>query len=147
MVYSLTRALFVAYLLVEAWRLWRVSIRSTAEVLRAIATTSMRVLLLALLLYTSQVYAWYFLWPLPAACLLGPRNFWSQAVMVFGLTFLPAFYLREFQPYGVFEMPRYAEIALAILAAVWLATRVAGSTRTRDLSSAPVHESVTAARP
>ncbi|MBV8720044.1 MAG: hypothetical protein JOZ65_33655 [Chloroflexi bacterium] len=96
------------------------------SVLRAIALASMRVLLLALLLYTSQVYAWYFLWPLPMACLLGPRNGWSRATVVFGLVFLPAYYLREFAPYGVFEMPRYAELALAILAAGWLGSRLLG---------------------
>ena len=83
----------------------------------------MRVLLLALLLYTSQVYAWYFLWPLPVACLLGPRDAWSRAAVVFGLTFLPAYYLREFEPYGVFQMPIYAEIGLLVLAAMWVWAR------------------------
>ena len=96
------------------------------SVLRAITLASMRVLLLALLLYTSQVYAWYFLWPLPMACLLGPRNGWSRATVVFGLVFLPAYYLREFAPYGVFEMPRYAELGVAILAAGWLGSRLLG---------------------
>jgi hypothetical protein len=150
MVYSLTRLVLAAYVLAEAWLLWRrlgqlrtqpgpvlaTSARSSVQVqagpvLRAIALASMRVLLLALLLYTSQVYAWYFLWPLPLACLLGPRNAWSRAVVVFGLVFLPAYYLREFAPYGVFEMPRYAEIALAILAVVWLGTHML--TRTSPL--------------
>ena len=44
-------------------------------------------------------------------------------MVVFGLTFLPAFYLREFEPYGVFSMPIYAELALVILAAMWLCLR------------------------
>jgi hypothetical protein len=114
-VWTVTRGIFVLYVLLEAWRLWRAK-----NVERAVALASMRVLLLSLLLYTSQVYAWYFLWPLPFACLLGPRNGWSRAVLVFGLTFLPAFYLREFQAYGVFEMPLYAEIGLASLGVMWL---------------------------
>lgn len=124
MVWSVTRALFVLYVLREGWLLWQRAHGPADVVLRGIASASLRILLLALLLYTSQVYAWYFLWPLPMACLLGPRDFWSRAVVVFGLTFLPAYYLREFQPYGVFEMPRYAEVSLLILAVVWLVTRV-----------------------
>jgi hypothetical protein len=132
-VWGITRALFAAYLLFEARQLWRhtASTSDPAILLRAIALAALRVLLLALLLYTSQVYAWYFLWPLPMACLLGPQSTWSRAVLVFGLTFMPAFYLREFQPYGVFDVPRYAEIALAILAAIWLASRL------RDAPAAP----------
>jgi hypothetical protein len=123
MVWSVTRALFVAYLAFEGWLLWRRACGPPEVVLRSIAAASLRVLLLALLLYTSQVYAWYFLWPLPVACLLGPRNIWSRAVVVFGLTFLPAFYLREFEPYGVFEMPIYAELGLLFVAAMWLSGR------------------------
>lgn len=126
-VWGITRALFVAYLLIEAVQLWRqtciASQPTPGRLLHAIAAASLRILLLALLLYTSQVYAWYFLWPLPMACLLGPRDASSRAVLVFGLTFMPAFYLREFQPYGVFDVPRYAEIALAILVATWVVSR------------------------
>ena len=123
MVWTVTRIAFAAYVVLEIWHLWRRAADPAANVLRAIAIASVRLLLLALLLYTSQVYAWYFLWPLPMACLLGPREFWSRAAVVFGLAFLPAFYLREFDSFGVFEMPRYAEIALTLLAALWLATR------------------------
>jgi hypothetical protein len=142
MVWSVTRALFVIYLVLEIWQLWRRARGPADVVLRGIATASIRVLLLALLLYTSQVYAWYFLWPLPIACLLGSRNGWSRAVIVFGLTFLPAFYLREFAPYGVFEMPRYAELALAILAVMWLAARLVsrqplGRLMVRQVGSTP----------
>jgi len=139
-VWSVTRALFLAYLIGEGWLLWRSARGPVDATLRSIATGSMRLLLLALLLYTSQVYAWYFLWPLPMACLLGPRNVWSRAVVVFGLTFLPAFYLREFAPYGVFEMPRYAELALAVLAATWLGARVVtarGQSRLRVMAAGP----------
>jgi hypothetical protein len=44
--------------------------------------------------------------------------------VIFGLAFLPAYYLREFQSYGVFSMPLYAEAALAILALTWAWGRV-----------------------
>jgi hypothetical protein len=138
MLWSVTRTLFGIYLIVEIWHLWRTARGPVDEVLRSIATASIRVLLLALLLYTSQVYAWYFLWPLPIACLLGSRDAWSRAVVVFGLTFLPAFYLREFAPYGVFEVPRYAELALAILAVMWLATRLVTQRNEARLATNPI---------
>jgi hypothetical protein len=75
--------------------------------------------LLAILLYVSQVYPWYFLWPLPLACLVGWRNPTSQAVVILGLCFLPAYYLREFESYGVFYLPIYLLVGLAILAVIW----------------------------
>jgi hypothetical protein len=138
LVWSVTRVLFVIYLLLEIWQLWRRARGPVDVLLRSVATASIRVLLLALLLYTSQVYAWYFLWPLPIACLLGSRDGWSRAVIVFGLTFLPAFYLREFAPYGVFEVPRYAELALAILAVMWLALRLVNQQPSTRLAARPV---------
>jgi hypothetical protein len=123
MVWGLTRAIFAVYVLIECVILWRRTARPTVRVLYDVAGVAVRVLLLALLLYTTQVYAWYFLWPLPVACLLGPRDGWSRAAVVFGLTFLPAYYLREFEPYGVFEMPIYAEIGLVVLGVMWIWTR------------------------
>jgi hypothetical protein len=114
-VWSATRTLFVAYLAVEGWLLWRGASGDPGYVLRKIALASVRALLMAVLLYVSQVYAWYFLWPLPVACLLGVREAWSRAAIVFGLTFLPAFYLREFQSYGVFYMPIYAVLGVALV--------------------------------
>jgi hypothetical protein len=44
---------------------------------------------------------------------------------VFGLCFLPSFYLREFQPFGVFYLPVFGLVALAILALAWAAERMA----------------------
>jgi hypothetical protein len=111
MVWSVTRAVFVIYLALEAWWL----LRSTDLVGRRIALASLRCLLLAVLLFVSQVYAWYFLWPLPMACVIGWREPWSRAAVMFGLTFLPAFYLREFESYGVFYMPIYGLVALALI--------------------------------
>jgi hypothetical protein len=119
MVWSVTRVLFAVYVCIEAWWLWRRSAESGPAVLVMIASTAQRVLLLAILLYVSQVYAWYFLWPLPLACLVGWRNPTSQAVVILGLCFLPAYYLREFDSYGVFYLPIYLLVGLAILAVIW----------------------------
>jgi len=117
-VWSATRTAFVSYLAIEGWLLWRGAPGDAGHVLRKIALASVRALLMVVLLYVSQVYAWYFLWPLPVACLLGPREPWSRAAIVFGLTFLPAFYLREFQSYGVFYMPIYAVLGVALVALI-----------------------------
>jgi hypothetical protein len=65
------------------------------------------------------VYPWYFLWPLPLATLLGWRNPLTKAVVAFGLAFLPAYYLREFQSYGVFYLPLYVLAALVVLGVTW----------------------------
>jgi hypothetical protein len=119
-VWGVTRAVFAGYVVLEAWFLWRRANEPAADLLRHIALASVRSLLLAILLFLSQVCAWYFLWPLPLACLLGLREPWSRAAIIFGLAFLPAYYLREFQPYGVFEMPIYGYVALAVLGLVWL---------------------------
>ncbi len=123
MVWAVTRVVFVIYLAFEAWSLLRSPDSAGIAQVRRIALASLRCLLLAILLFVSQVYAWYFLWPLPMACLLGWREPWSKAAVLFGLTFLVAFYLREFQPYGVFYVPIYALVALAALAMLWRAER------------------------
>jgi hypothetical protein len=118
--WALTRLLFALYVAFEGWLLWRRTGSDDRAVLRSIALASTRALLMAVLLYVSQVYAWYFLWPLPMACLLGPRSVSTRAAVVFGLTFLCAFYLREFASYGVFYVPIYALIGLAIVGVTWL---------------------------
>lgn len=118
-VWGVTRVIFLAYLAAEGWLLWKHAEANAAQTLLAVACASVRVLLLAVLLYISQVYAWYFLWPLPIACLLGLRDRSSAAAVIFGLAFLPAYYLREFDSYGVFYVPIYAVIGLAIILAVW----------------------------
>jgi alpha-1,6-mannosyltransferase len=124
MVWSFTRAVFVVYVLLECRLLWMRASSSSVTLVRNIATVSVRALLMAILLYVSQVYPWYFLWPLPVACLLGPREAWSRAAVVFGLTFLPAYYLREFDSYGVFYVPLYALLGLFILGFIWMWQRV-----------------------
>jgi hypothetical protein len=124
MVWAVTRTLFIGYLAAELWFLWRRADDRAGAFLRTIAVASIRCLLMAILLFVSQVYAWYFLWPLPAACLLGLREPWSRAAIVFGLCFLPSFYLREFQPFGVFYLPVFGLVALAILALAWAAERM-----------------------
>ena len=124
MVWGVTRICSWPYLAFEGWQLWRHADDPNSVLLRRIATASVRALLIAILLFVTQVYPWYFLWPLPVACLLGIREPWSRAAVIFGLAFLPAYYLREFQSYGVFSMPLYAEAALALLALAWAWGRV-----------------------
>jgi alpha-1,6-mannosyltransferase len=119
MVWGVTRAIFAIYAAFEVWWLAKRAVGDPATALRAIAIASVRVLLMSVLLFVSQVYAWYFLWPLPIACVLGLREPWSRGAIVFGLTFLPAFYLREFESYGVFYLPIYALVALSILTLAW----------------------------
>ena len=119
MVWGVTRIVFLAYVAVEGWLLWRHADDPDPVLLHRVAAASVRALLMAILLFVTQVYPWYFLWPLPVACLLGIRDPWSRAAVIFGLAFLPAYYLREFQSYGVFSMPLYAEAAVALLVLIW----------------------------
>jgi hypothetical protein len=93
---------------------------------------------MAVLLYVSQVYPWYFIWPLALAVLVGFGDGSSRAVVVFGLAFLPAYYLREFAPYGVFYVPIYAIISLVILGLLGLpapASRVLARVRLRTITA------------
>jgi hypothetical protein len=122
--WGITRTIFAVYVAIEAWRLWHRTTQEGASLVFSIAAASARALLLAVLLYISQVYAWYFLWPVPLACLVGWRNAWARAAVIFGVCFLPAFYLREFQSYGLFYVPMPLYAALAIVAVTLLAERV-----------------------
>jgi hypothetical protein len=117
--WGISRAIFLVYLLFEVAWLWRRSREAAAVAVNAIAQSAARALLLAVLLFVTQVYPWYFLWPLPLATLLGWRNPLTKAVVAFGLAFLPAYYLREFQSYGVFYLPLYVLAALVVLGVTW----------------------------
>jgi hypothetical protein len=117
MAWGVSRAIFLGYLAFEVVWLWRRS--GDAQPIKAIAQSSARALLLAVLLFVTQVYAWYFLWPLPVSTVLGWRNPVTKAVVAFGLAFLPAYYLREFQSYGVFYLPLYVLAALIVLGVSW----------------------------
>jgi len=64
--------------------------------------------------------SWRDIWPLPIAALPGWRSVVGKAAVAFSLAFLPAYYLREFQSYGVFWVPTYVGVALAVLAISWL---------------------------
>ena len=59
-VWTATRGLFGVFVGVEAWFLWRRSDDDRPVLLRCIALTAQRTLLAAILLYLSQIYAWYF---------------------------------------------------------------------------------------
>src|SRR5262249_29482216 len=58
--WAITRTLFVGYVALEAWHLWRAaSHHMGGQLLRTMADAAVRCLLLAILLFVSQVYAWY----------------------------------------------------------------------------------------
>ena len=94
------------------------------------------VLLLAVLLFVTQVYPWYFLWPLPLVTVLGWRSPLAKAVVAFGLAFLPAYYLREFQSYGIFYLPLYLLAAVVVLAVTWGSDHVPRRRAWRAMSEA-----------
>jgi hypothetical protein len=122
-VWGVTRAAFVVYLAFELRHLWRQSAAELPVALGAAVTSAARALLLAILLFVTQVYPWYFVWPLPLVTLLGWRSLLTRATVVFGVSFLPAYYLREFQSYGVFYLPLYVVAALVVLVATTAATK------------------------
>jgi hypothetical protein len=134
MAWGLSRAIFLVYLVFEIVWLWRRS--REGQAVKAIAQSSARVVLLAVLLFVTQVYAWYFLWPLPLATLLGWRNPVAKAVVAFGLAFLPAYYLRELQSYGIFYLPLYVLAALAVLGLTWGSDHLPRRRAWRTLSEA-----------
>jgi hypothetical protein len=134
--WGVTRLIFVVYLALETRWLWRQSRAAHVVAARAIAQSSARVLLLAVLLFVTQVYPWYFLWPLPLASLLGWRSPVTRAAVAFGLAFLPAYYLREFQSYGVFYLPLYVLAALVVLGLAWGSDRLPRRGAWRTLSEA-----------
>jgi alpha-1,6-mannosyltransferase len=125
-----TRLVFAVYLLFEMRNMWR----NHADV-RAVVEAGARVMLLAVLLLLTQVLAWYFIWPLPMAALLGWRNVVTKAAVAFAVVFLPAYYLREFQPYGVFYLPVYLGAALAVFAVTWLIDQISLSASPESISN------------
>jgi hypothetical protein len=125
-VWGFTRAVFVVVLGVILWRVIRrgsVNPKDPAATLRTIAVASTYLLLAATLLLLTQVLAWYFLWTLPMVALLGWRSRVARCALFLGLSFFVAFYLGEFQPFGIPYLTVYALIALALIALSEPATR------------------------
>ena len=116
MAWGVTRALFAVYFAIELWALWRRSGVDLRDDLRAIAEVSGRMVLLVVVLLLTQVLAWYYIWPLAMATLVGWRTLLGKAAVAFSLAFLSAYYLREFEPYGVFYLPIYLGVALGLVA-------------------------------
>ncbi|HYY87724.1 MAG TPA: hypothetical protein VFA49_02935 [Chloroflexota bacterium] len=113
--WAVTRGVFVACIALEVRFLWRQARSEMPVAVRAVVTSSARALLLAVLLFVTQVYPWYYLWPLPLVTLLGWRSILAKASVALTVTFLPAYYLREFQSYGVFYVPLYVAAALVLV--------------------------------
>ena len=118
MVWSVTRVLFVAYVGIEAWWLLAAvpeggpasAAHDRLDVERVPAAGHAAVRLAGVRLV------------LPVATAAGVPGWLARAVDNrrgdFGLAFLVAYYLREFQPYGVFYVPIYRLVGLAILALI-----------------------------
>src|SRR5206468_1207062 len=95
--------------------------------LRTIASTSAWLVLGATLLLLTQVLAWYFLWTLPMVALLGWRSRVARVAVLFGLSFMCAFYLGELQSFGTPYLAVYAVVALGlVLVAEVLTARLRG---------------------
>ncbi len=119
-VWSAARLVFVVYLGFELRFVWRHSARWDRSALRALAEASTRLLLAMLLLLITQVLAWYFAWPLALAALLGWRHPLGMATVLFGVGFLPLFYLREFQVAPSALLLLYVALAPCVLVVRWL---------------------------
>jgi alpha-1,6-mannosyltransferase len=83
----LVRALFAVYVLIELVHLWR----SRVDVRAAIETTT-RILLVGLLLVSTQVLPWYFVWPLTLAAVLGLSSEAGVLAIAYTVLYLPMFY-------------------------------------------------------
>ncbi|MBV9359060.1 MAG: hypothetical protein JO023_26425 [Chloroflexi bacterium] len=120
LVWGVARLVFLVYLVLELRFVWRHSARWHRAALWALAEASTRLLLAMLLLLVTQVLAWYFTWPLALAALLGWRHPLGMATVLFGVGFLPLFYLREFQVAPSALLLLYVALAPCVLLVRWL---------------------------
>ncbi len=120
LVWGVARLVFVVYVVFELRFVWRHSARWDRSALRALTEASTRLLLAMLLLLVTQVLAWYFTWPLALAALLGWRHPLGMATILFGVGFLPLFYLREFQVAPSAVLLLYVALAPCVLIVRWL---------------------------
>jgi alpha-1,6-mannosyltransferase len=83
----LVRTLFAIYVAIELVHLWR----SRVDV-RAAIETATRILLVGLLLVSTQVLPWYFVWPLTLAAVLGLSSDAGVLAIAYTVLYLPIFY-------------------------------------------------------
>jgi hypothetical protein len=90
---TVVRILFLAYVAFELRRLWSMRrLASSAERTEAIAEAWVRTTLLGLLLAFNQVLAWYYVWPVAVAAVLGWRSYLCRLTVVYSLLYLLLFY-------------------------------------------------------
>jgi hypothetical protein len=89
------RAAFVLVLLFVVRRTWLRHRRGSLD-MRWLVWASAAILLAALLLLVTQVLAWYFVWPVAVASLLGLRSMLAKVTVALSLTFWPVYYLRHY---------------------------------------------------
>jgi hypothetical protein len=126
---GLVLALFAAYLLWEARRVW------TGPTRAALARGLARSCLIYVLVASTSVQPWYFCLPLSIALVLGWRQRIARLSLAYAALALPAlyltYYLRASTPAWVFLL--YAFLPLTVLVPDVLVKRAAsGATRRRD---------------
>jgi hypothetical protein len=89
---TILRGLFLAYIALEVSRLW--TSRGAAHAVRAqaVAKAGTRIFLVALLVVSNQVLAWYFTWPIATAASLGWRSSLAKLAVGYSVLYLPLFY-------------------------------------------------------
>jgi hypothetical protein len=86
---AIVRVLFVLYVVVETWRLWRSGPTSDPQ---AILNAAARSLLVLVLVVVTQVLPWYFVWPVALAAVLGWSSTLARVAVAYSVVYLPVFY-------------------------------------------------------
>jgi hypothetical protein len=120
----LVDAIFLAYLVWEVWHLWRTAGGSRTDAVRALLGSSIRLLLVVILVVSIWVQTWYFVMPLALAALLGWRSTLTRTVVAYTLTALPVlythYYLQDDAPDAIFWL--YGLLPLLVPLGAWLAS-------------------------
>ncbi|MBV9356330.1 MAG: hypothetical protein JO023_12480, partial [Chloroflexi bacterium] len=120
----LVDAIFLAYLAWEVRHLWRSGGGSRIDTVRALLGSSIRLLLVVILVVSIWVQTWYFVMPLALAALLGWRRTLTRTVVAYTLTALPVlythYYLQDDAPDGIFWL--YGLLPLLVPLGAWLAS-------------------------
>ncbi len=110
---TITRVIFLLFLLWECWGLTRLAgrlprgVSSSASpeeldtlhrkaVVEAVLASSVRAFVVLIVLVLPWVLDWYWMWPLALATLLGWNRMLSKVVVAYTLTTLPIFYLHHY---------------------------------------------------
>jgi hypothetical protein len=120
----LVDVIFLAYLVWEVWHLWRTAAGSRTDAVRALLGSSIRLLMVVILVVSIWVQTWYFVMPLALAALLGWRSTLTRTVVAYTLTALPVlythYYLQDDAPDAIFWL--YGLLPLLVPLGAWLAS-------------------------